>query len=252
VSHALATTLRKDYGFPPQKLVVVHSGVDTDIFVPNPNLRNLAREAWGIPEKALVFGTLGRLSPMKNHSQLIIAFSELCKSSDRKHLRLVIAGDGPLRASLAELAHSVGVRERVVFAGFSEAPQEIYPAFDVFCFPSTTGETLGIALLEAMSCGCPPIAAAVGGVPEILDSPEAGWLIRSGDENALLSAMRYAAELDNNVLRQLGEKARQRVVCSFKESNRFGELAQAIEETFEKRPLIATGTTAPATESRRP
>ena len=56
----------------------------------------------------------------------------------------------------------------------------------------------GIALLEAMSCGCPPIAAAVGGVPEIQNDPSVGWLIPPGDENALLSAMRAALNLEDD------------------------------------------------------
>ena len=229
VSHAVATTLRNDYSYPPSKLVVVHSGVDSSLFVPNPLLRNLAREGWGIPKTSFVFGTLGRLSPMKNHGQLINAFSQLSKSNGGPDMRLVIVGDGPLRSSLEELVDSTGVRERVVFGGFSGTPERILPAFDVFCFPSTTGESLGIALLEAMSCGCPPIAADTGGVPEILNDPRLGWLIRSGDESALLSAMRIATELDIKTLQQVGANARERVLSNFEAIDRWGEFIAIIE-----------------------
>jgi glycosyltransferase involved in cell wall biosynthesis len=235
VSHAVASTLDKDYGYPPSKLVAVHSGVDTDLFAPSPHIRELAREAWGIPETAFVFGTLGRLSPMKNLGQLVNAFSKLCECHCERDIRLVIVGDGPLRSSLETLVNSTGVRERVVFGGFSATPQSIYPAFDVFCFPSTTGEALGIALLEAMACGCPPIAAAVGGVPEILNDPRFGWLIRSGDENALLSAMRLAAELDDKTLQQIGANARERVLGSFEAVDRWEELVSVIETAFLQR-----------------
>jgi glycosyltransferase involved in cell wall biosynthesis len=229
VSHAVAATLRKDYHYPPSKLVVAHSGVNTSIFAPSPLLRDLARKDWGVPETAFVFGTLGRLSPMKNHRQLINAFSQLCKSNGERDIRLVIVGDGPLRSSLEGLAHSTGVRKRVVFGGFTENPERILQAFDVFCFPSTTGESLGIALLEAMSCGCPPIAADTGGVPEILNDPRLGWLIRSGDESDLLSAMRHAAGLDKETLHQLGANARERVLSCFEAEDRWGELVAVIE-----------------------
>ena len=234
VSEALASTLRDDYGYPASKLVVAHSGVDTNVFAPSPTARNKAREAWGIPEQALVFGTLGRLSPMKNHGQLINAFSRLCESGDNTDLRLVIVGEGPLRASLESLAASKGVRQRVVFAGFSAEPQRVCPGFDVFCFPSTTGESLGIAMLEAMSCGCPPIAAAVGGVPEILNDPSVGWLIPPGDENALLSAMRAALDLDRSTLWQKGSSARERIVSDFNAVDRWAELATAVEAAFRR------------------
>lgn len=232
VSNAVAETLYNDYGFPASKLVVVYSGVDTAQFAPNSITRNLTRESWGIPEAAFVFGTLGRLSPMKNHCQLITAFSQLCGRHGERDLRLVIVGDGPLRAALEALAHSTGMRERIIFAGFSGTPQNLIPAFDVFCFPSTTGESLGIALLEAMSCGCPPIAAAVGGVPEILNDKRLGWLIRSGIENDLLSAMCLAVELDTSSLKQLGANARERVLAGFDAVDRWGELVTLIEAAF--------------------
>ena len=229
VSKALASTLRNDYGYRASKLVVVHSGVDTNVFAPSPLARGKAREIWGIPEHALVFGTLGRLSPMKNHGQLLNAFSRLCESGGKADPRLVIVGEGPLRAALESQASAKGVRQRVVFAGFAAEPQLACPGFDVFCFPSTTGESLGIALLEAMSCGCPPIGSATGGVPEILDDSSIGWLIPPGDENGLLSAMRDAASLDQEALQRKGAQARARVVRDFHAADRWAEWVAAVE-----------------------
>jgi glycosyltransferase involved in cell wall biosynthesis len=230
VSNAVAETLQNDYGYPPSKLVIAHSGVDTTRFVPSPIKRSQARGSWGIPETAFVFGAMGRLSPMKNHGQLIAAFSRLCGCQGGRDFRLVIIGEGPLRAELEAQAHSADVWERVVFAGFARIPESLLPAFDVFCLPSTT-ESFGIALLEAMSCGCPPIAAAVGGVPEVLSDERLGWLIRSGDENEMLAAMCRAAELDNTELRQLGANARERIVSGFDAADRWNELASVIEDS---------------------
>jgi glycosyltransferase involved in cell wall biosynthesis len=80
-----------------------------------------------------------------------------------------------------------------------------------------------------MSCGCPPIAAEIGGVPEILNDKRLGWLVRSGDENDLLVSMRQAAEIDEEALRQLGINARERVVSNFDAIDRWTELATMIE-----------------------
>ena len=241
VSQAVAVTLKNDYCYPPSKLVAVYSGVDTDLFAPSPLLRSEAREAWGIPENAFVFGAVGRLSPMKNHGQLIKAFLKLCERDDKGDIWLVIVGDGPLRTSLESLASSRGVRKRVIFTGFSAEPQKICQGFDVFCFPSTTGESLGIALLEAMSCGCPPIAAAVGGVPEILNDSSFGWLIPSGDENALFSAMHIAMNLDKVTLQRKGAKARERVTRDFNAIDRWVEFVTVVETAFQhtNRNLLA-------------
>jgi glycosyltransferase involved in cell wall biosynthesis len=167
---------------------------------------------------------------MKNHGQLIEAFAKLYEQTGRPDIHLVIVGEGPLRPSLETLARSRGVLERIVFFGFSDAPQKICPSFDVFCFPSTSGESLGIALIEAMSCGCPAIAAATGGVPEILNDERFGWLIPSGDESALLTAMRLALELDKESLQRLGSHAREHIVKKFNGAARWSELAQFIEQ----------------------
>jgi glycosyltransferase involved in cell wall biosynthesis len=171
---------------------------------------------------------------MKNHGQLINAFSRLCATGAKRDMRLVIVGDGPLRAFLESLAASLGMRQRVIFAGFSAEPHKVCQGFDVFCFPSTTGESLGIALLEAMSCGCPPIAAAVGGVPEIVNDPRLGWLIPSGDENALFSAMHIAMNLDRETLQRKGANARERVLRRFNAADRWAELVTVVEAAFQR------------------
>lgn len=235
VSHAVRRTLLEDYGFPAQKVVTVHNGVDTSVFIPDPKRREAAREAWGVPDDVFIFGSVGRLSPMKNHTQLINVFADLVQQSQvRRDVRLVIIGDGPLRSNLESLARERGVADRVVFGGFAEAPERVYPGFDVLCFPSTTGESLGIALLESMACGCPAIASAVGGVPEILNDPQAGWLIPMGDASALFQAMGAAMDAEPEMLSRMGVRARERVLADFEASDRLNDFVKVIESIFEQ------------------
>lgn len=241
VSEAVAATLREDYHYPPAKVVVARSGVDTALFTPSPEARRRFREAFDIPQGAFVFGAVGRLSPMKNHRQLMSAFARLCTATGRSDLYLVIAGDGPLRPALESQATADGIARRVRLTGFAAEPQAVCPAFDVFCFPSTTGESLGIALLEAMACGCPVVAASVGGVPEILDRPGAGWLIRSGDQGELEAAMGQALDLDPPVLRRMGERARDLVVRKFSAQERWRDFVDVVEQAQQR----ATGGGSP-------
>jgi glycosyltransferase involved in cell wall biosynthesis len=228
VSNALAETLRSDYVYPEAKVITAYSGIDTTVFRPDPLARSRARQTWDIPATAFVFGSVGRLSPMKNHAQLVHAFHTLLYEDPGKDLRLVIVGEGPQRESLETLTQSCGLEGKVLLAGFSAKPEEVVPAFDVFCFPSLTGESLGLTLLETMSCEIPAIASAVGGVPEILNSDQLGWLIPPNDEDALRTAMRKAAMAPASLLTSMGKLARERVIEHFEARKRWKELVEQI------------------------
>lgn len=207
VSQTQAQTLLEDYLYPRAKVRVNHAGVDVDRFMPNEERRQTARMTWSIPHDALVFGSVGRLSPMKNHSMMLQAFAKLVHSDTGRDCRLVLVGEGPTRQTLIEEAKSLDISSRVSFLGFSSDPAALYPAFDVLCL-STTGESFGLVLIEAMACGVPLIATAVGGVPEILTDARTGWLIPQGDQFAFASAMREASRMEPESLRAMGIAAR--------------------------------------------
>ncbi|AMN47445.1 hypothetical protein ACG33_10115 [Steroidobacter denitrificans] len=228
VSHAAALTLREDYRYPPAKLVTAHNGVDTDVFLPDAAARTRSRQKWNIPDDAFVFGSVGRLSPMKNHVQLVRAFHRLCTDGIPRDLRLVIVGEGPERDSIEMMIRSLRLEDKVTLGGFSASPEAIVPAFDVFCLSSLPGESLPLSLLEAMSCRIPAIASTVGGIPEVLSNESLGWLIPPGDDNALLNAMRKAAIHPPVLLEQMGTNARQEVQNRFRASEKWAELVEII------------------------
>ena len=228
VSHAAAATLLDDYAYPPEKLVTAHNGVDTGVFVPDAVARTQARQRWNIPDGALVFGSVGRLSPMKNHVQLVRAFHRLCSGGNLRDLRLIIIGEGPQRDAIEMMIRSLRLEDKVTLTGFSARPEAIIPAFDVFCLPSLPGESLPLSLLEAMSCQVPAIASTVGGIPEVLDNESLGWLIPPADDNALLDAMRKAATQSPVLLEQMGINARREVRRRFQASDKWAELVEII------------------------
>lgn len=228
VSHAAATTLHDDYGYPLAKLITAHNGVDTEVFVRDTTARRRTRQSWRMPADAFVFGTVGRLSQMKNHAQLVRVFHRLCSNGSAHDLRLVIVGEGPEKDTIAATIRALHLEDKVTLAGFATDPRTIIPAFDIFCLPSRPGESLPLSLLEALSCQVPAIATAVGGIPEVLSDERLGWLIPADDEGALLDAMGKASRLPALALEQMGLDARQETQRRFQAADKLAELISAI------------------------
>lgn len=190
VSNASAKTLTQDYFYPTRKVCVCHSGVDLENFQPNSHARAAIRSKFNIDEQAIVFGSVGRLSPMKNHTLMINGFANLLTTHPTTDAHLLIVGDGPLKTELVALCHNKNIVNRVHFAGFSDKPKDYYCAFDIFCLTST-GEAFPLVLLEAMATNNRPIATDVGGVNEGF-SNDIGSLIPSNNLIALTKAMEKA------------------------------------------------------------
>ncbi len=229
VSNAVARVLIDHHRFPSGKVTTIHNGIDTGKFLPDPGRRAAVRDAWGIPRDALVFGAIGRLNPVKGYILALELFRELISGGLKRDARFVLVGCGPEYEALKSLAEDTNVREKVRLEGFTDRPWEIYPAFDVFLMPSRN-EGLPLSLLEAMSCGCCPIAMGVGGIPEVITDRGMGWLVAPNDKAGFLDAMKEAAESDAGKLGEMGRRAREKVVLNFDADKQFPALARLIEE----------------------
>jgi len=229
VSNAIRNQLQNQEGYPGSKLEMVHHGVDTSEFCPSEHIRREVRQQWGIPQEALVFGFVGRLSPEKGVGTAIASFSRFRGMGIGQDAWLVLAGEGRERASLEAAAQAQRVKDRVLFVGFQKRPQEIYPGFSYVLLPSIY-EGFGLALLEGMACGCPGIAMNVGGIPEVLSNPNLGWLIPAGDREAFANAMVQAAQLKTKDRAQMGRAAREHAVSNFDLDASLESIIRIIEE----------------------
>ena len=227
VSQAVAETLTRDYHFPGTKLTVAYTGVDTEKLSPNRSHRQQTRKQLGLDDDVFVFGTLGRLSPMKNHALLLKAFALLVRNSTRKS-KLVIVGNGPESDTLQHLVEKLDLTEHVVFSSFTPHPEKVYPAFDVFCLTSTD-EALPIALIEALSCGVPAIATEVGGVTEVMSPKKCGWLVELGNIDNLCETMRNVSSLSSEELESYKSRSRQTAIENFKLETCFNLLCDKLE-----------------------
>jgi len=228
VSEAVRLRLLNEYRFPGRKLVTVSNGIDPLRFRPDPDSAAACRQRWGIPDGALVFGAVGRFAPMKGYRTALSGFETLLERFPGLDLRLVLIGQGEEESALRARADAIVPRGRVVFAPFTDRPWEALSALDVFVMPSLT-EGLPLTLLEAMACGCCPVAMAAGGIPEVLTTPELGWLVPVGDEAAFAAAMNEAASRTPAERAAMGMRARGRVETSFDSAMQFNRLVNEVE-----------------------
>lgn len=130
---------------------------------------------------------------------LLQAFAQL-KDWDPS-IRLLLAGDGPLRRELESLAIALGIYERVEFLGRVGRTQiaRLLHECEVFVL-SSRSEPFGIAIIEALACKKPVVACAVGGIPEIIENGKSGILVEPDNPNALAKGLLIA--LRNQALRK--------------------------------------------------
>jgi glycosyltransferase involved in cell wall biosynthesis len=170
VSQAVREPLIAHHGLAPHKVVVIYPGVDFSEFTVRPGDKRSLRTHWGVPPDAKVIGSLGRLVPHKQNEIVLHVLNALLHAAPTTDYWAVIAGTGPDLARLEELARQLGVAHRVRFPGWQERASSTWNALDVFLMTSND-EGLGMSLIEAVACGCIPLAAATGGMLEILSGP---------------------------------------------------------------------------------
>lgn len=185
---------------PAAQFTIIPPGIDTDRFLPA-NCA-LARKSLSFDPTWRVIGTVGRLVPIKGQQFLINAMAALPED-----VHLAIVGDGPERATLEAQTARYGVAPRVHFLGQRSDPENILPAFDVFCLPSLN-EGLPRAVIEAQACGVPVVASDVGALRHAVAAT--GRIVPAADANALASAIRALL-----VDRPTVEATRQHVIDQF-------------------------------------
>jgi sugar transferase (PEP-CTERM/EpsH1 system associated) len=185
VSRDIAAEVAAHRIVPEHKIAIAPNGIDTLRFATRGEPEVLRRKL-GIPERAPVIGTIGRLDEIKRQDLLIQAFAKLRETAP--DAQLVLVGDGPLRETLQSLASELAVGERVHFAGYQAHPEQYLHLMDVFALTSRS-EGMPLVMLEAWAAGVPVVASRVGGLPELIDDGQTGILFTSGDREELVRAL---------------------------------------------------------------
>ena len=163
-----------ELGIPSEKIKVIGNGVDPERFHGMDRLE--ARRQLGIPLKARVLVSVGSLVPVKAHSLLVSAMSEI--AGRHQDLVLYIVGEGPERPRLESDIRSKGLDHRILLPG-NQPNSSLglwFNAADLSCLASSR-EGWPNVISESIACGTPVVATRVGGVPEIITSPDLGLLV---------------------------------------------------------------------------
>jgi len=185
---------------PAHRVFVVPLGLDVAELEHPPTGPPLRAEL-GIGAEHFLIGIVGRLAPVKDHALFLRAAAVLARR--RPEARFAVVGGGPLEAGLRTLAGSLGIGDRVAFLGMRTDLARVYAGLDALALTSLQ-EGTPLALLEAMAAGCPFVATAVGGVPDLVQqewtgavesrsfrpSPRPrGLLVEGRDPEAIASAL---------------------------------------------------------------
>jgi glycogen(starch) synthase len=214
---AICEGLRRDIvgrGVPGDRVFVVPNGVDTARFSPLPRDEALAHRL-GLHGK-LVVAYLGTLFRFEGVALLLHALRRLVDA--RAEVRGLIVGGGEVEAELRALHADLDLGDRVVLAG-RVPPGEVeryYTLADVLCYPRDrhriTELTTPLKPLEAMSMGKAVVASDVGGLRELVNDGETGFLFRAGDAAHLEAVLTRVVD-DPDLRRRAGERARAHVVA---------------------------------------
>ncbi len=203
VSHSVANSIEPFRANRAPRVHTIHHGTVLSSIKPRRN-EDLAdrRRAAGLPTSCYLIGTVGNLTPKKDHRNLLRALDGPGPIG-QAHLALV--GEGPSHDELVTVADERGLSDRVTFLGSRDDVFDILGLFDVFCL-SSRFEGFPIALVEAMATGLPCVATSAGGTEEILRDGTNGLLVPTEDHFALRAALERLI-VDPELASRLGEAA---------------------------------------------
>ena len=226
ISRAVRDRLIADR-IPSSKIEIVHEGVDVErlVSLPHGNLH----AALFLPTHSPVVATIGALVAQKDHHTLVEAAAIVVKQvSD---VRFVILGEGDLRPHLEKQIKHLHLERHVFLAGFRADVLELLKDADVFAL-SSTHEGMCTSLLDAMAAEKPAVATAVGGVPEVVDDLETGFLVPPREPAAL--ATRIVQLLKDQALRRrMGRAGLERVRRLFTVERMVQETVDAYQKLVE-------------------
>ena len=196
-------------GYRDERFVVIPNGFNTDLFRPDPIARHEVRRELDVADDVLIFGLVARFDPQKDHRNFIRAAARFANSGIKA--RFVLCGDGidHDNATLMSWIYDSEHSDSFTLLGRRSDVSRITAAFDVVV-SSSCGEGFSNAIGEAMSCGIPCVVTDVGESAAVV--ADTGIVVLHGNPEALANAFLEMAHYEEDVRRELGAKARDRVI----------------------------------------
>ncbi len=234
-------------GVSSTQLHVIPNGVDTQQFHPH-GPHDVLQTELGLASGTPLVGFVGRLAPEKGPERFVRAAWLIGQACPEVHF--VMIGTGALLERVTELRAALGMERRIHLCGARDDLHRLYPSLALLMLTSHT-EAMPLALLEAMACGVPVAATAVGGVPEVVQHELTGLLAEESDLDALAC---YAQRMlgDRQRREAMGRKARERAVDAFSITHStaalhdlFARLSARADRASERRMSAVSGVVKP-------
>lgn len=206
---AISGAVEKDIkrmGVLPEKIEVIHNGLDIAKFSQPREAREVKRELGLHPDKPVVT-VVARLHPVKGHEYFLHAARKVLDTG--LEAQFLIIGEGISRKKLKKLIEKLKLDGAVRMPGYYSPIEDIYGVSDVVCVPSVM-EGLGMVVLEAMYFGVPVVASNTGGIPEIIEDRVDGLLVPPRNSQSLAYAIMRVL-VDTDLAGQLTRRGREKV-----------------------------------------
>ena len=181
--------------FDPQRLHVIHTGIDTTKFRPRDRaFTDSARRILGLHPGDCVFGVVGGFDLPVGKGQRVFVRAARDVVRRLPKTKFLLAGTGTLAATLEEDIRHHGLEDRVLLVGQQPDPVALHHALDILVHPQIATEAFPSVVLEAHACGRPVIASRLDGIPEAWGIGAVGHLVPAGDAAELAATMLGQAE----------------------------------------------------------
>jgi len=234
VSEDIRKHLYKAFPFMPKDHAhVIYNGVDVDKFDPeNATDRGAFCKRYNIPEHHQIIGAVGRLDAIKNLPMFIRASQDVLRHFE--NVTFVIAGDGIEEQALMNLAQDLGVMDHFRFTGFVDDVPQLLTGLDILTHTALS-EGVPNVIIEAMAMGKCVVATHVGGVPELIEDGNNGFLIPSKDQEKLALKLCDLLQTPEKISK-MGSVARVHIENNLNRKTKLNEL-EALLQGFVDKPI---------------
>jgi N-acetyl-alpha-D-glucosaminyl L-malate synthase BshA len=185
---------------PEKEIIPIYNFIDERIFEKIPSSR--LKEEYGIRSDEKVIIHVSNFRSIKRVPDVVKVFVRILENMPAK---LLLIGDGPEMTVVSNLVSDFGLDQDVLFLGKQDNLEELYSISDLMLLLSQK-ESFGLVLLEAMACGVPCIGTNVGGIPEVIQNGENGFLCELGDLDDIVQKSLYLLE-NSEIHRQFSERS---------------------------------------------
>lgn len=226
ISKSTKQALVEFESIPNRRIEVIYNGIAK--LTPNILATKEIKQQLSITDDKIVFGTIARLDPIKNHKMMLKAF-RLVKNKIENTV-LVIVGDGEERENITSLIAELNLNDDVIMTGYKATPTSYMSLFDIYLL-SSLSEGTSMTLLEAMSISKPCVVTDAGGNPEIIVNQQNGLVTPNDDAESFAQAMLVLAK-DKRLCESMAITSLQRYLNFFSQEKMNKDFERCYMELF--------------------